>query len=173
MFSEKMNAAISEQINAEIFSGYLYLAMAAWFAEKGLGGCENWMKIQAQEELSHAMKFFNHVYERGGKVEIKAIAKPDTEWTSPLSVFEATLKHEQHVTSLINDLMTLSIEERDYASQNFLQWYIAEQVEEETTAEEIRSKFELAGDSKPALLMLDKELGTRVFTYPPTALSGE
>ncbi len=173
MFSDKMNDAINEQINAEIFSGYLYLAMAAWFAEKGLGGCEHWMKNQAQEELSHAMKFFNHVYERGGKVEIKAIAKPDTEWSSPLNVFEATLKHERHITSLINDLMTLAVEEKDYASQNFLQWYIAEQVEEETTADEIRSKFELAGDSKPALLMLDKVLGTRVFTYPPSALTGE
>ena len=166
MLSRKMNEAIVEQVNAELYSGYLYLSMAAWFAGKGLNGCENWMKIQAQEELSHAMKFFDHIYERGGEVELKTIEKPPIEWSSPLNVFEETVKHEAHVTSLINSLMTLAVEEQDYASQNFLQWFIAEQVEEETSAEEIRSKFEMAGDSKPTLLMLDKELGSRVFTYP-------
>lgn len=171
MFSDRMNEAVSAQINAELYSSYLYLSMAAWFARQGLDGCENWMKIQAQEEISHAMKFFNHVHERGGAVAIRAIEQPETSWDSPLAVFEATLAHERHVTSLINDLMTLAVEEKDYASQNFLQWFIAEQVEEEATAEDIRSKFALAIESKPAMLMLDRELGTRTFVYPPPALT--
>lgn len=173
MLSPKMNEAISDQINAEIFSSYLYLSMAAWFATKGLNGCENWMKIQAQEELSHAMKFFHHVNERGGQALIKAIDKPDTEWGSARDVFEATCKHEAHVTSRINDLMSVAVDEKDYASQAFLQWFISEQVEEEASAEEIRAKFEMAGDSKPALLMLDKELAARSFVYPPPALAEE
>jgi len=172
MFSDKMNAAINAQINAELYSSYLYLSMAAWFADKGLNGCENWMKIQAQEEASHAIKFFNHVTERGGRVTLESIKKPDTEWASPLAVFQATLKHEQHVTSLINDLVALAMDGKDFASQNFLQWYVSEQVEEEATAMDLCNKFEMAADSKPALLMLDKELTARTFVYPPPALAG-
>lgn len=171
MFSDKMNAAINGQINAELYSSYLYLSMAAWFADKGLNGCENWMKVQAQEEVSHAIKFFNHVLERGGRATLEAIKKPDSEWTSPIAVFQATLKHEQHVTSLINDLVALAIQEKDFASQNFLQWYVSEQVEEEATAVDLCNKFELAADSKPALLMLDKDLAVRVFAYPGPALA--
>jgi ferritin len=166
MLSEKMNTAINEQINAELFSSYLYLSMAAWSAKKGLKGFENWMKVQAQEELLHSMKFFDHVNGRGGSVKLEAIEQPHTEWENALDIAKVTLKHERKVTGLIHDLMHLAVEERDFASQNFLQWFISEQVEEEATADDIVTRLQLAADSKPALLMIDKELSARVFTMP-------
>lgn len=162
--NKKIEAAINEQINAEIFSAYLYLSMAAYFDGKGLAGFANWMKKQYEEEMFHAMKFYDYVYERGGSVVMKAIAAPETKFKSPLQVFESALAHEKVVTGLINGLYELSLKEKDYASQSFLKWYIDEQVEEEGNASEIIDKIKLAGKDGPGIFMLDKELGTRVFT---------
>ncbi|MFC1599697.1 ferritin [Patescibacteria group bacterium] len=161
--NEKVENAINKQINAEIYSAYLYLAMAAYFDSEGLEGFGNWMKIQAQEEMTHAMKFYRWVFERGGKVVMEAIDKPYGEYGSSLEVFEEVLKHEQEVTSLINGLYELAIDEKDYAFQSMLKWFIDEQVEEEGNAQQIIDQVKLAGDKGPGLFMLDKELAGRTF----------
>ncbi len=161
-----MEAAINKQINAEMYSAYLYLAMSAYFEVEGMEGFANWMKIQAQEEMTHAMKFYNYVFERGGTVELEVIEKPKASYKSSLDAFEEVLKHEKHVTSLINGLYELAVNEKDYASQSFLQWFIDEQVEEEDTAAKIIDKVKMAGDKGPGLFMLDKELTARTFTPP-------
>lgn len=161
--NEKIEKAINMQINAEIYSAYLYLAMAAYFDGEGLEGFSNWMKIQAQEEMTHAMKFYRFVFERGKKVELEAIEKPEGKYGSALEVFEAVLKHEQYVTNLINNLYELATEEKDYAFQSMLKWFIDEQVEEEGNAQQIIDQVKLAGEKGPGLFMLDKELGNRVF----------
>ena len=166
MLSEKMEKALNEQINAEMYSSYLYLSMAGYFADMSLLGCTNWMKIQALEEASHAMKFFNYVDERGGRVRLTAIEAPKTDWTGPLNVFEEVLTHERHVTALINKLVTLAIAESDHATNNFLQWFVAEQVEEEASADEAVKLLKLAGDQGNGLFMIDRDLGQRVFTMP-------
>lgn len=168
MLSERMEQELNKQLNAELYSAYLYLAMAAHFLANNLDGFANWMLVQNQEETAHAMKFYHFINERGGRVHLDIIAKPEGEWSSPLEVFEATLRHEQKVTGLINHLVDVAMAERDHASNAFLQWFITEQVEEEAAAETIIQNLKLAGDNPQALLMLDRELGTRVFT-PPTA----
>jgi len=164
MISEKMEIALNKQINAELYSSYLYLSMAAYFESVDLAGCANWMRAQTQEEIFHAMKMYDFLNERGGRVKLTAIEAPPTEWESPLAVFEHAYKHEQLVTSLINDLMELAISEKDHATQIFLQWFVSEQVEEEASANEVVQKLKLAGDS--GLFMVDRELGQRVFTPP-------
>lgn len=169
MLSKKMEAALNEQINAELFSAYLYLSMSAWFEGKNLKGFANWMYIQWQEETAHAMKFFNYVNERGGTVVLKAIDKPKATWKSIIEVYAETLKHEQHVTSLINNLVNIAVAEKDHASNNFLQWFVAEQVEEEATAGEILEELKLIEGKGPALLMIDREMRQRVFTPPVDA----
>ncbi|MBM3307765.1 MAG: ferritin [Candidatus Eisenbacteria bacterium] len=169
MLSKKMQGALNKQINAETYSAYLYLSMAAHAKSLGLDGFENWFRAQVQEELVHAMKFFDYVNERGGRVTLTAIDAPPAAWKSPLAVFEATLKHEQHVTSLINKLVDLAVAESDHATANMLQWFVAEQVEEEATADGIRQKLALVGDRGNALYMIDRELATRVFTPPAAA----
>lgn len=168
MLSSKMLDALNNQINAELYSSYLYFSMSTYFESKNLGGFANWMRVQAQEELTHAMKFYNYVNERGGKVNAKAIDGPPTEWPSAVSVFDETLRHEQKVTGLINELANLAVTEKDHATGNFLQWFIAEQVEEEATADNILNQLKLVGDSGQGILMLDRELGSRVFTMPVT-----
>ncbi len=163
---KKIQDAINVQINAEIYSAYLYLSMAAYFDSKGLAGFANWMKTQYQEEMAHAMKFYDYTYERGGEVILQAISAPPTSFKSPLHVFEESLKHEQMVSNLINNLYELAIKEKDYAFKSFLKWYIDEQVEEEGSAQVVVDKIKLAGEEGPGLFMLDKELGARVFTPP-------
>ena len=165
---KSINDAINKQINAEIYSAYLYLAMAAYFDGLGLDGFATWMKAQAQEEMFHAMKFYGFVYERGGSVVMDTIEKPPAEFKSPLKTFEEVLKHEKLVTSLINNLYELAVKEKDYAFQSLLNWCIDEQVEEEDTAQKTIDKIKLAGEAGPGLYMLDQELGTRVFTPPTT-----
>ncbi len=160
--------AINGQINAEIYSAYLYLSMAAYFDGQDLPGFANWMKMQAQEEMSHAMKFYDFVYDRGGSVEMSAIAQPPVKFKSPLLVVEQVLEHEKEVTELINNLYELAQKEKDYAFESLLKWYIDEQVEEESSAGQLIDKLKLAGDKGPGLFMLDKELGGRTFT-PPAA----
>jgi len=153
--------AINRQINAEIYSGYLYLAMAAYFESASLPGFAGWMKLQAQEELQHAMRLFDHLADVGAPMAFDAIAKPDTEFTSPVHVFEKTLAHEQEVTRNIHDLYALAVAESDYPAQVMLQWFVAEQVEEEKTAAEILDTLRRIGDKSHALVALDRELGRR------------
>ena len=166
MLSKKMEKALNGQINAEMYSSYMYLSMSAWFEQQGLAGLANWMNQQAQEEMFHAMKFFDFVHERGAKVQLDAIDKPPVKWKSTLDVFEATLAHEQKVTGLINDLANLALDERDHATSIFLQWFISEQVEEEDTAGGIVDKLKLIGKDSSGLFALDQEMGQRAFTLP-------
>lgn len=169
MLSDKMQQALNQQINAELYSAYLYMSMSAHFHQGGLPGFATWMRVQALEEMTHAERFFNYVVERGGRVEMKPIEGPPTRWDSPLAVFQDTLVHEQKVTSLINDLVDLAQAEKDHASNNMLQWFIGEQVEEESSAQEIIDKLKLVKETPGGLFMLDKDLGTRVFTPPVAA----
>ena len=166
MISEKMEKAFNEQINKELFSEYLYLSMQAYFERLNLTGFTNWMTVQVQEEHAHAMGMYNYLHERGGKVELMAIDKPQTDWESPLDVFKNVLEHEKYVTSRINALMDVAEEEKDRAALSFLDWYLKEQVEEENTAGGVLAKLELIGDDKHALLLLDKDLETRTFVQP-------
>lgn len=168
MISKTQVKAINAQINRELFSEYLYLSMSAWFAKENLDGFANWMLVQAQEEHFHAMKFFNYVIERGGEVELLAIDKPDKEFKNPLSAFKAALEHEKFITKNINDLMDLAIKEKDHATRSFLQWYVDEQVEEESTADRIVNQLKMIGDQIQGIFMLDRELAQRVFTPPAT-----
>lgn len=167
---QKIEEALNEQLNAEFYSGYLYLSMSAWFQARNLGGFSTWMRVQAQEELAHAMKFHDFILERGGRVNLKPIEGPKTEWESPLSAFEDAYAHEQKVTGLINDLVDLAQEERDHASQIFLHWFVTEQVEEEDNASEVVEKIKLVGDAAGGMFMLDREMGQRTFS-PPGATS--
>lgn len=170
-----MHAAINEQINAELYSAYLYQSMMAHFDALGLNGFANWMRVQSLEETLHAYKFYDYVIERGGKVTLRQIDGPPTAWETPLAAFENVLEHERKVTGLINGLMDIALETRDHASASFLRWYIDEQVEEEATAEQICQKLRLIGDNPQGLFMIDQELATRVFAVPagmPAAVGG-
>lgn len=172
MLNERMQAAINKQINAEFYSAYLYLAMSATFSDLGLPGGANWMKVQFQEELFHAQKFYDYVVERGGSVELEDIKAEAKVWTTPQQMFEHTLEHERRVTGLINDLADLALELKDHATHNVLQWFIAEQVEEEASADDMVQKCRLAADAPGGLYQLDKELAARVYTPPATAAAG-
>jgi len=168
MISKKIEKAFNEQLNAETYSAYLYWSMSAALEDMNLPGFANWMRVQAQEEMAHAMKFYSHIIERGGKVILTEIAAPPTAWDEVKPVFEDGLAHEQKVTSLINGLMDLAIAEKDHAANMFLQWFVTEQVEEEANAMDILGKLEIAGDTAGGLYLLDKEMAARVFV-PPTA----
>ncbi len=166
MLSDRMQSAINAQINAEVYSEYLYYSMSAYFDSAGLPGMAKWMDCQAQEEHFHAMKLFDYVNERGGRVTLTTIEGPETEWDSPLAVFEGAYAHEQKVTGLINGLMDIALEEKDHGTAQMLQWFVEEQVEEEASATGVVQQLKWIGDSGQGILMLDKELGTRVFTPP-------
>lgn len=166
MLSKKMEKALNEQINAEFYSSYLYLAMSAHFESAGLPGCARWMQAQAQEEWFHGMKLYGFVHERGGKVVLKEIAAPPAGWASTLAVFEEVQAHERKVTGLINALLTLALKENDHASAIFLQWFVSEQVEEEASVDAVLNKLKLIGKDASALFTLDGELGQRVFAPP-------
>ena len=161
MLNERIQDAFNKQINAELFSSYLYVSMAAFFESQNLKGMARWMRLQAQEENMHAMKFFDFINERGGKIVLTQIDAPKTEWSSPLDVFEDTCKHESKVTGLINELVDLSLSEKDHAANAFLQWFVTEQVEEEASVLEITEQLKLTGDQGSMLFMLDRELGQR------------
>ncbi len=167
MIKKRMQDATNEQIYHEIGSAYLYLAMAADFHAKGLDGMAQWMKVQAQEEMTHAMRFFRHIDERNGRVELKALAAPQKEWASPLAAFEAAYAHEQFITARIDDLVKIAREENDNAAMIMLQWFVSEQVEEEANAMKVVDLLKLVGTSGQGLLMVDRELGARVFVAPP------
>lgn len=168
MISKKIESALNKQINAELYSAYLYMSMNSYFQSVNLMGFANWMRAQALEEMTHADKFYGFVNDRGGKVTLAPIEGPPEKWSSPLDVFESAYKHEKKVTRMINDLMDLAIKEKDHATSSLLQWFIDEQVEEEANADGIVQQLKLVGDNTGGLFMLDRELGQRVFT-PPAA----
>jgi ferritin len=159
--SKPVQDAMNAQIQKELASAYLYLAMAAWFSEANLNGFAHWMRVQGREEMGHALKFFDYLHDRNGHVALEAIGKPAAKWASPLAAFEAARKHEESVSASIRDLYDLAVKEKDYASQALLQWFIVEQVEEEKTGREIVDTLTMIGDNRAGLFMYDKELGRR------------
>ena len=166
MFNQKIEEAFNQQINAELYSSYLYLSMSAYFDSQNLAGMASWMRIQAQEELSHAMKFFDFINERDGRVVLQKIDEPKSEWGSALNAFEEALAHEEKVTASINHLVDLALSEKDHASNTFLQWFVTEQIEEESSAKSVVDKLKMVGDNPVALYMVDGQLGQRA---APTA----
>jgi ferritin len=168
MLNKKVEKALNAQLNAEMYSSYLYLSMAAYCEAKNLPGFGHWMNIQAQEELFHAMKFYDFINERGGRVTLTKIDGPMTTWPSPVKMFDHVYKHEVKVTGLINKLVDLAIKEKDHATNNFLQWFVKEQVEEEATASDVLGRLKLIGKNSNGLLMYDRELAQRLplFTFP-------
>ena len=173
MLSKKVEDALNAQVNAELWSAYLYLSMAHNFEADGKAGIANWFKVQFQEEQAHAEIFMNYINARGGRVWLKAIDAVDTEWATPLDAFKATLTHEQKVTSLINDLYALAEAERDYATREMLNWFISEQVEEEESAQELIDKFTLIGNDGMGIYMLDQELAARTYNVPSPLATAE
>jgi ferritin len=161
MIPKTIQDATNEQINKELYSSYLYLSMAAYFESKNLPGFAKWMRVQADEEIKHGMKFYQHLVDRGGRVLLKGIAAPETDWKSNLDVFKEAQSHEAAVTASINNLYELALKEKDYPAQVLLQWYITEQVEEEKNAAEIVQQLELIDAHGTAVLMLDHQLGKR------------
>lgn len=159
--SEKMEKALNAQIKEEFESAYLYLSMAAYLKSKKFPGFAKWMEAQMQEELNHAMKLYSYINERGGRVILEELKKPQENWNSPLEIFEAAYKHECYISDKINELVYLAREEKDNATESFLQWFVNEQVEEETSTGEIADKIRFIGESKNGLLMLDNTLGQR------------
>jgi ferritin len=173
MLSDKLREALNDQINAELHSAYIYLSMAAYFDATNLGGFSQWMKAQTQEELTHAMKIYTFVNERGATAVMKAIEGPPTEWESPLAAFKAAYKHEVYISGRINSLVDLAMAESDHATTAFLQWFVNEQVEEEASADEVVQKLTMIGDNPQGLYMLDSELGTRVAPMSAATEAGE
>lgn len=166
MISKKMQDALNEQVNKEFFSAYMYLAMSGYCNTLGLPGFAHWMRMQYEEEIMHVTKMYDYIQNQGGEVHLMAIEQPEKEYGSPLNIFEETLKHEQYVTSLIHRLMDLAVEERDYATQTFLQWYVTEQVEEESNVNDIVSPLRMVGEDKGGLMMIDQQLGGRPAPTP-------
>ncbi|MDG6220731.1 MAG: ferritin [Candidatus Thermoplasmatota archaeon] len=166
MIGERMNEALNQQINEELYSAYLYLAMSADFQEKGFPGFANWMRVQFQEEQAHAMMLYDYIVERGGSVKLMAIKEPPKNWPSLLKAFQEALAHEEYITGKINELVDIAIEVKDHAANNFLQWYVKEQVEEEANANANVDQLKIVGEEGRGLLMLDREMGARVFTPP-------
>lgn len=163
---KEMEKALNNQVNAELYSSYLYLAMESYFQSISLSGFAKWMRGQVQEEMFHGMKIYDYVHERGGRAQFESIAKPVTEWVSPLAAFEHILAHEEGVTELINNLIDVALDVRDHAAKAFLDWFIIEQVEEEATVGDIVARLRLIGDDSSGLFLLDSELAKRVFSLP-------
>jgi ferritin len=166
MLNKKMEEALNKQINAELYSGYLYLSMSAYYASINLPGFANWMHVQMQEEQAHAQILYNHVLDRGGKIVLAAIDGPKTDWSTPNEPFVDAYEHEQKVTAMINDLVDLAAEERDHASNAMLQWFVTEQVEEEKNPSDVLQQLKLMGNAPGGLFMVDSQLATRVYVVP-------
>ena len=167
MLNPKIEKAINDQINAEIYSAYLYYSMAAYFENMSLKGFSHWLRVQALEELTHVQKFYGYVFERGGRIEMQAVEAPQAEWESPLAVFQNVYEHEAEVSAMVNTLLDLSIAESDHATSNFLQWFVAEQVEEEASADEVVQRLKLVEKTDGGLFLLDQEMDKRAFVLPP------
>jgi ferritin len=170
--NKKIEDAINKQINAELYSAYLYLGMSARCTEMNLKGMANWFYVQAQEEMTHAMKFYRFVLERSGHTIMPAIEGVKSDWKAPVEMFAAAYEHEQKVTALINNIVDIALAERDQATASMLNWFVEVQVEEEANASEITEKLKLIGESKDGLFMLDKELSVRVFVDSTQPASG-
>jgi len=170
MIKKEVLDAMNEQINAETYSAYMYLSMAAYLKNMGLDGFANWMKIQYQEESAHAIKFFNYLTDRGGKVTLKAVAQVPVDFDGVVDIFEKTLAHEILVTGLINNLVDVAVKASDHASQSFLKWYVDEQVEEESNVEKILATLKLINGEGNGIFMMDRELSQRVFVDPLAAV---
>ncbi len=166
MLKKKILKALTRQVNEEMYSGYLYLSMESYFHSMSLAGFATWMRVQAQEELCHGMKLYDFVNERGGRILLETINRPDSKWETPLAVFEQVMAHEEKVTVLINELMDLAIAEQDHATKIFLQWFVSEQVEEEASVGDVLNKLRLIQNDSSGLFMLDAELAKRVFVAP-------
>ena len=173
MLSVKMQDALNAQINAEMWSAYLYLSMSMAAADKGLKGMANWFAVQFKEEQDHAQIIINYILSRGGRVLLAPIDAVETEWEAPIDMFEQTLTHEQKVTSMINDLYNLAIEEKDHATRSMLTWFVDEQVEEEDSAREIIDQLRMIDCNKLGLYMIDKEMATRTYTTPSPLATAE
>ena len=161
MIDGRTQEALNKHANAEVYSSYLYLSMSAYFQSINLTGFAHWMRVQAREELDHAMKFYEHVIERGGRVSLQAVEAPAAQWDSPLAAFENAYRHEQKVTGLINQLVDEAVQSKDHATNAFLQWFVSEQVEEEASVDAIVQKLKLVGGAPGGLFMIDHELGER------------
>ena len=170
MLSKKLEAALNKQINEEYYSSYIYLAMAAYLEDVNLDGCAHWMRMQAQEEYQHAMKIFDYMMDRGARVELFQVEAPPKEWKSAKDVFEASLEHEKFMTDNINTLADLCIAEKDHATNNLMQWYVSEQVEEEAQVDDILKKLDMMGSDGPGLFLMDRELMNRP---APSILTGD
>jgi ferritin len=156
-----MQEALNKHTNAELYSSYLYLSMSAYFQSVNLAGFSAWMRVQAREELAHAMKFYDYVIERGGRVTLQPVEAPRSQWDSPLAAFEDAYRHEQKVTGLINQLVDEAVQTRDHATNNVLRWFVSEQVEEEASVDAIVQKLKLVGGAPGGLFMIDHHLGER------------
>ena len=163
MIPRRVNEAFNEQIKNELESYYIYLSMAAYFHSVSLDGMAHWMRVQAHEEMIHAMKFMDHIIDRGGKVTLLDLKQLKTQWSSPLEAWEDAYQHEQFISSKINELTTIAREERDYPSEPMLAWFSSEQIEEEATSGKIANEVGMVGDAKSGLILLDRELGQRAF----------
>ena len=161
MISKKMEKALNEQFNREYYSSYLYLAMSAYCVSTNYDGAASWMRLQAQEEMTHAMKFYDYIHHQQAGVVLEAIDQPSAKFKSVLDAFEKTLAHEKYITKSINDLYALAVQEKDFATQAFLQWFVSEQIEEESEAQRVVDRIRMIGGSVSGLLYLDKELGKR------------
>ena len=161
MLSKSVQDAINEQIKQEFYSSYLYLSMSAYCDSINLKGSASWMRLQAQEELSHAMKFFDYVSDRSGRVALQAVSQPPAEFKSLQEIFEQALDHEREISRRIHEIYNLAVQEKDYPTQVMLQWFVEEQVEEEKSAEEVVNNLKLIGNNPAGLFMLDGRLGSR------------
>jgi ferritin len=168
----KMQNALNGQINAELYSSYLYLGMSTYFQSIDLNGFAHWMRIQAQEELGHAVKFYDYIQDRQGKVELKTISAPPAKWESPLAAFKDAHAHEQKITALIGKLVDLALAERDHATNTFLQWFVSEQVEEESNAKKAIDSLKIVGKDGSGLFLLDREMSQRIFQPATGAETG-
>lgn len=161
MITTAMTDALNEQINRELYSSYLYLAMAAYCHSEGLAGMARWLELQAKEENGHADKLVHYLNERGARVRLKAIGEPPLDYDSPQGAFEKAFEHERHMSASIHALMDLAVKEKDFATQGMLQWFVGEQVEEERAAADVVAKFKMIGGDARGLYLLDRELGQR------------
>jgi len=168
MLSAQMQKGLNDQLNYELLSAYVYFSMEAYFLDQNLNGFANWMHVQALEEMTHVMRFFNYINEKDGRVLLQAVEGPRTEWESPLAAFENALEHERGVTRRINDLVDLAMSERDHATNAFLQWFVNEQVEEEASAKQVTDNLRMVQSAPGGMFLLDREMATRTFV-PPVA----
>ena len=170
MLDKKVSKLLNEQINKELFSAYLYLDMSSYFEDRGLNGFANWYMIQAQEERDHAMLFYQYLHNNGEKVTLEAIGKPDKKFKKDMDVLKAGLEHEEYVTALINNIYEAAYKVKDFRTMQFLDWFIKEQGEEETNANDMITKMELFGSDPKGLYMLNQELAARTYSAPSLVL---